>query len=175
MTAGGANTVLETVVRVAMEATGASRGRLFTLVPSAVSESEAVAVVVGHGGDELWRGGVGGGAHSTLVGYVLATAQPQVLTSHNPASSGLCVPCIHDEEVVGVLELRDKAGDGPFSVDDMELASLFAGIAGAAIVGRRAAAPPDPGQLVGQLGALMATDRARYAKVARLVQGLLDA
>lgn len=175
MTQTPANAVLDTVVRVAMDATGASRARLFSVAPSTTAMEDTVTLVVAHGGDVAWRAGSSGSPHSSLVGYVVATGQPQVLTSQDRTSSALCAPCIHDYEVVGALELGDKAGGGAFSMDDMEMTSLFAGIAGAAIVGRRVTAPLDPAHLVGRLGRLAATDPPRYATIARLVQRLLNA
>ena len=49
-----------------------------------------------------------------------------------PASL-LCVPCHHEDAIVGALELVDKAGGAPFSIDDVELVTLLGGIAGAAL------------------------------------------
>jgi GAF domain-containing protein len=45
----------------------------------------------------------------------------------------LCVPLIHDEEIVGVLELLDKQGAPSFSPTDMEILGHFAAQAAVAI------------------------------------------
>jgi len=161
---------LDAVVRVAMDATGAARARV--LVTDAGADDLRVAVALG--GDAGWRSAGPAADTSGLVGYVMATGQPQVLTGQGgEATSALCAPCIRDDEVVGALELADKGGDGGFSIDDMELASLFATIAGAAILAHRAPPPPEPAQLTGDLTRLAAADPSRYAAVARLLQGLL--
>jgi GAF domain-containing protein len=163
------------VVRVALEATGATRGRLV----AADSTGQHLEVVAAQG-DAAWRATSPDRHSLAAVGYVIATGQPQIL-SHPAAglgdtpSSALCAPCICRDEVVGALELADKASGVGFSFDDLELASLLAGVAGEAIVARRTSPAIDPGQLTGDLGRLAAADPARYATVARLVQGLLHA
>jgi GAF domain-containing protein len=172
VTATNASPVLAAVTRVAVEATGASRGRLMIAAGSA-----GLHVVAAHGGSGAWRVDNEGG----MAGYVMATGQPQVLT-YQPASeatsapsSALCVPCICDDEAVGALELQDKAGGASFTIDDLELAGLLGGIAGVAMARRRAPSSPDPTRLTGDLGRLAATDPARYATIANLVRSLLDA
>lgn len=152
--------MLETVLRVAMEATGATRGRLLAVDRT----TDRLVVVAQRGGPD------GAGWPSELVGYVVATGQPQVMSSQG--AGALCAPCLADDEVVGALELGGDAPD-PFSIDDLELTSLLAGIAGAAIASGQVPAPPSPSQLTGELGRLAAADPARYATVARLVQSLL--
>ena len=68
----------------------------------------------------------------------------------------------------------DKAGGG-FSIDDIELATLLAGIAGAALAdGAPVAAPPDPAELGAALAALARSEPLRYAAVARVLSVLLD-
>jgi GAF domain-containing protein len=164
--------VLEAVVRVALEATGATRGRLLTAGTGALD----LMVVASLGGDASWQTRPPGDGDPSLVGYVVATGQPQMLTGRgDDAWSCLCAPCIRDDEVVGALELAGKAGGGAFSFDDIEMASLFAGVAGAAIVARHPASPPAPEELTGDLARLERTDPARYATVARLVYQLLYA
>ncbi len=173
MTETPTSPVLDAVVRVAMGATGATRGRVLT----ADAGTGALSVVAGLGGDVTWRSAAPGPQDLGLVGAVVATGHPQVLTSQagqgGAPRSALCAPCLRDDEVVGALELADKAGPAGFSIDDMEMASLFAGVAGAAIIARRAPRPADPDQLTADLVRLAAADPARYATVARLVQSLL--
>ena len=41
----------------------------------------------------------------------------------------LCVPLLHDDRVIGVLELMDKADGVPFSTTDMETSGYFAKLA----------------------------------------------
>ena len=82
------------------------------------------------------------------VGYVVSSGQPMAIAPRGadprlseglgarlgrmPASL-LCVPCHHEDAIVGALELVDKAGGAPFSIDDVELVTLLGGIAGAAL------------------------------------------
>lgn len=170
MTATTPSPVLTAVIRVAVKSTGAARGRLMIAGP------ELPHVVAIHGaGNEWWEVGA-----SAIAGYVIATGQPQVLTHQAPATdtaavSALCVACTCDDEVVGAIELEDKARGGPFTIDDLELAGLLGGIAGAALARRRPTTPPDPTRLSGDLGRLAAADWPRYATIARLVRSLLDA
>jgi GAF domain-containing protein len=85
----------------------------------------------------------------------------------------LCVPC-GDDEIVGALELVDKAGGAAFSFDDVELATLLAGIAGVAIEARAdGPAAPSARELASGLERLAATDAARYDTVARAVAALV--
>ena len=175
MTESEPNPVLAAVTRVAVEATGASRGRLMT-----AADGDGLHVVAAHGGSGAWRAV----DESGVASYVMATGQPQVLTYPPPstpsqaisaAPSALCVPCICEDEAVGALELQDKVGGGAFTIDDLELAGLLGGIAGVAIARRRASESPDPTRLAGDLGRLAAADPSRYATIANLVRSLLDA
>jgi len=45
----------------------------------------------------------------------------------------LCVPLVYNDRITGVLELLDKAGDSSFSLDDMNVLSMFANQAAVAI------------------------------------------
>jgi GAF domain-containing protein len=177
--------VLAALVKVAVEATDAARGRIFATV-----DGTHLQVAAASGGDEAWRsptlgdGGIARPETHRLVAFVVATGQPQVLTSQGravagapppPPMSALCAPCIRNDEVVGALELVDKAGGKPFSIDDLEMASLFAGLAAAAFVARRVPETPDPAQLVGDLRRLASAEPDRYATVARLVHRMLQA
>jgi Nif-specific regulatory protein len=50
-----------------------------------------------------------------------------------PVSSILCVPILYNNEVLGVLEILNKADSIPFTADDQELASTFCSIIGVSI------------------------------------------
>lgn len=164
--------VLATLVRVAVGATGASRGRLILAGAGSGAGGGPPQVLATHGAGDGWREVDEAGISS----YVIATGQPQVLTLKAPvAGSALCVPCPCDDEVIGALELEDERRDGPFSIDDMELAGLLGGIAGVAMARRQPMTVPDPGRLVGDLDRLASADWARYAVIARLVRSVLDA
>jgi GAF domain-containing protein len=166
---------LDALTRAAVTATGASRGRLLTVVPGA----EHLTVAAAHGGDAAWSAPGVLSVGTGIAGYVVATGQPQVLTSRQTEPPGLtselCIPCIWDDEVVGAIEVADKVGSGAFTFDDLELACLLGRIAAVAIAGNQTLAPPDPDRLVGDLGRLALADPVRYATIALLVRRLLDA
>jgi len=75
--------------------------------------------------------------------------------------------------VLGVLELVD-APSGSFSFDDVEVVSLLADVAGAAL-GEDAdfVAPATPHQLFEALSSVAALDPTRYRDIARIVGALL--
>lgn len=124
-----------------------------------------------------------------VAGYVLASGQPLALAvaagdprlqegvtamlSHTPHSV-LCVPCSGGDDVLGVLLLLDREG-GQFTYDDVEMATLLAGIAGVALAagGPGAGQVPGPAELGGELDRLSRTDPSRYATVATLLGALL--
>ena len=86
----------------------------------------------------------------------------------------LGVPCLHDDEVVGVLELVDKVDGTTFTFDDVELATLLANVAGAALrdVGG-ATQVRSPDELAADLRAVAAADPSTYAAIAAVVETLL--
>jgi hypothetical protein len=89
-------------------------------------------------------------------------------------SSVLCVPCTAGDNVVGVLELVDKAGGGTFSFDDVEIATLLAGVAAAAMEGEEGdVGVRSPDEFAAELRTLAASDPAGYARVATLVDAIL--
>jgi GAF domain-containing protein len=123
------------------------------------------------------------------AGFVAASGQPLAITRHgddprfNEGVAGLlghepltvlCVPCDNDDDIVGALELLDKRV-GPFSFDDVEIATLLASIAGVAVVAAepRNPSPPSPEELLGELRRLAGLDPPRYAVMANVVQVLL--
>ena len=118
--------------------------------------------------------------------YVVATGQPVALLpepgdpSHRDAggsprgpSSVLAVPC-GVEHVVAVLELADKPDATSFTYDDIDLVSLLAPVAAAALTERPPEGPaaPSPQQLGGALIDLAAESPDRYALAARLVEAM---
>jgi sigma-B regulation protein RsbU (phosphoserine phosphatase) len=177
--------VLDALARAATGATGASAGGLLV----AAGERLRVAAAAG----DLDPGRVVGaevGPSDGVAGYVVSSGQPVAvairpdapaatsalagLLGRSPATI-LCVPCAAGDEVVGALELIDKAGGGPFTFDDVEVATLLGGIAAVAMAEAGTAAPavPDPAQLAGDLRRLAGADPTRYAAVAPAVAALL--
>jgi hypothetical protein len=85
----------------------------------------------------------------------------------------VCVPCERDGEVVGALQLVDKAA-GSFTFDDVEIVTLLGTIAGAALTEAVPGLPPPaPAALGRDLERLAATDPSRYGTVASILEGLL--
>lgn len=176
--------MLAVVVRSALEATGASAGWLLA-VEGSVLRVVASAAVDGPGPPLSATVPAGSGSS----GFVAASGQPLAVSPRGDDRFGdgmatllgrrptsiLAVPCMSDDAVVGVLELVDKLGSASFSFDDVELATLLAGIAGAGIrfTGERRPAVPGPSELGGDLARLAAADPARYAGVAAAVAALL--
>jgi GAF domain-containing protein len=128
-------------------------------------------------------------ADAGTAGFVVGSGQPIALAPRPGAelTSGLdriigrepksivAVPCESDDGVIGVLEVIDKARGGSFTFDDVELATLLAGIAGVAL--QELSAPrarvPDPGELAGELRRLAETAPTRYAAVATVLSALI--
>jgi len=126
---------------------------------------------------------------SGTVGYVAASGQPMAITPRPgdthltggllgaldlEPSAVVAVPCHDDGEVVGVLEVIVERQGARFSFEDVELASLLAGVAGPAITQRAGTtAAPSPEVLTAQLRSLASDAPARYAQVALVVQQLL--
>lgn len=178
--------LLRTIVQTALEGTGATAGWLVTPVDDA---ELAVVAVAGDGAlveRALWqRSPLGTG----LAGMVLQSGQPVALvptpgSSADPWSAALlgrepvsvlCVPCHDEDHLAGVLQLVDRAGGGPFSFDDVELATLLAQIAGAALLEGAGASSrvAAPAALSGELTRLADTDPVRYAALAQVVGALL--
>jgi len=81
------------------------------------------------------------GSSEGVAGYVFSTGQPLALaevardarfgrnvaeqTGYVPRSL-IAVPLVHDEGILGVLEILDKRGDAGFDLRDIELATVFA-------------------------------------------------
>jgi GAF domain-containing protein len=177
------NGVVQAVVDSAVGATAASAGWVLAL------RDEHLEVVAAYGSGAAGLVGASVPADDGTAGFVATSGQPMAMAARDgddrlsegvlrllpmrPASV-LCVPCTTADTVVGVLELVDKAGGATFSFDDVELATLLAGIAAAAIEageGDRAVRSPD--ELGAELRRLADTDPAAYAQVATLVEAVL--
>jgi GAF domain-containing protein len=177
------NPVLQAIARAALDATGAGAGWVLAL------EGERLRAVgaAGEGAGELIGTQLPAGAGT--AGYVVSSGQPIALapSGHDPrlgeglgarlgrpATAVLCVPCLHDDIVLGALELVDKAGRVPFSFDDVELVTLLGGIAGAAlgVAGTETAARP-PGEFSAELAQLATSDPAAYARLSVVLEALL--
>jgi phosphoserine phosphatase RsbU/P len=175
------NVVLQSIIGSAAATTGAEAG--WIVVP----RDGQLEVVAALGSTDLMGATVA--ADAGTAAYVLASGQPVAMVPRaddaqaaegvaallgTRPGSVLCVPCAHDDDVLGVIELVDKAGGGPFSFDDVELVTVLAGIAGAALRDR------DPGvdvrsadELGAELRQLAGADPAAYVRVATVVEALL--
>ena len=180
-----ADPVLHALAQAAADATGASDGWLLAVEDDGLR----VVAVAGPGtGPSVLAALVPAGAGS--VGFVAASGHPLAMAPRDDdprfsegtaqllgrrPSSVLSVPASNEDGVVGVLELVDKAGGGNFSFDDVEIATMLADIAGAALTAERAAGPPvpRPAELGGELERLSVADPARYSVVAAAVAALL--
>lgn len=176
--------VLQALVESAVSGTGGSDGWLLALRGSRL-------VVVGAAGPlagSLMTTAVP--ADSGTAGFVVGSGQPIALAprADDPrATSGmasalgrrpasvLCVPCDADDGIQGVLEVVDKYGGGMFTFDDIELATLLAGVAGVALrtFASAEARAPDPAELAGELRRLADNDPTRYAAVATILASLV--
>jgi hypothetical protein len=163
--------VADAVVEAARRATEAAAARL--LAP----EGDALRVMAVAGSAAGWRLGESVPADSGGVGYVLASGQPfSVAPSGSDGRAVLCVPCLHEAEPVGALELVRGPGEDPFPIEAAGVAMLFAQIAGTAIsIGPAgAAAVPSPRELAGELARIEASDPVRYASLARAIGALMS-
>ena len=163
--------LLEMIVRTAAHVIGAQAGSLFRID---VANRELVfEVALGEKGEEAKKFKVPLGRG--VAGLVAVTGQPMAISDAQSdprvasdiaksigymPQSLLCVPLLHDDAVIGVLELLDKEGAPSFSVSDMELLTLFAGMAAVAIEQSRN--QQDMAELVGGVleGLAVASDPA---------------
>jgi GAF domain-containing protein len=182
---GPASAVLQAIVEAATEATAATDGWIL----AARDDRLHVLAAAGDRPGQVLGASVPAGEGT--AGYVVASGQPLALAPRRDdarAAAGvsrlnglqptsvLCVPCADEDSVAGALEVVDKAGGGRFSLDDVELATLLGGIAGAALVEitGSAAGVPSPAELAGGLERLAGAEPARYAALAATVSALLD-
>jgi phosphoserine phosphatase RsbU/P len=177
------NPVLQAIARAALDATGAEASWVLGLIGDHL---EAMGAAGPQAGELL---GVVVPVGAGTVGYVVSSGQPMAIAPRGadprlseglgarlgrmPASL-LCVPCHHEDAIVGALELVDKAGGAPFSIDDVELVTLLGGIAGAALslAGAEVPARP-PAELASELVELSSSDPAAYARLSVVLEALL--
>ncbi len=178
-----ARPVLDAIVAAAVDVTAASVGWLLM-----IDDEDLVVVAAAGGSDPQARLGERV-AVSGVAGLVISSEQAAAIdtppsdTSNvgaggldgNPAGV-LAAPC-GDDDVLGVLELARPQGSGPFTVDDIEEATLLARVAGAALaeLDDALATVPSPGELAAGLERLAVAAPARYAVVARLLASLFEA
>lgn len=177
------SSILQSVLRAAVDATGATQG----WVLATAGDELVVRATFGTGPDLV---GARVPMHSGFAGYVASSGQPLAMSPRRDDERGgqgiaaivgthpgsvLAVPCGTDDAVHGVLELVEKHGGGPFSFDDVELATLLAGIAGSVLEANDApgAEVPSPGDLGDDLAHLAAADPQRYAALATFLTAVL--
>lgn len=176
--------VLQALVDAAVNGTGGTDGWLLA------RRGEVLEAVAASGPSAVTALGLTLPADAGTSGFVASSGQPialvprpggTTLTSAVAALVGkkplsvLAIPCESDEGVAGALEVIDKVGGGSFSFDDVELATILAGIAGVAM--QEAVAPqarvPGPQQIAAELARLAETAPNRYAAVASAVSALI--
>jgi GAF domain-containing protein len=136
--------LLHSIVEVARAIFGARASSVFLLDEEA--DELVFAAVAGEGSETL----VGRRIPSStgIAGWVLVTRQPlavedvgadprfgrEAAESTGFVPNGLmAVPLLHDERVLGVLEVLDRPKQGAFSLAEMDLLGLFAGQAAIAL------------------------------------------
>lgn len=165
---GAPDPVVDAVAMAVLRATGASAARVLT------SDGDRVQVTAIAGSSSGWRLGEAVAADAENVGYALASGQPlSIAPKGRDGLAVLCVPCLHESEPVGALEL---VGEEPFGIEATDVAMLFAQVAGAAIA---AGAPTGPGtpsarELASELERIESSDPIRYASLGRVIGALLS-
>jgi GAF domain-containing protein len=175
------NPVLQAVVDSAVGATAASAGWILAM------RDERLVVIAAFGAGDIVGSDISAGEGT--AGFVATSGQPIAMAARDDdarlfegvlgrlpqrPSSVLCVPCTAADAVVGVLELVDKVGGSSFTFDDVELATLLAGIAAVAIETGDGDVPVRaPEELGAELRRLAAADPAGYVQVAMLVEVIL--
>jgi GAF domain-containing protein len=179
--------VLRAALEAAASATGAGRGWILA-APGSDGSMEVLAAT----------GGTAGGIGATVpvdgsvAGYVASLGQPlasvprsadqfpndvALLGGGAGPGSILCVPCEHDDNSTGVLQLVDAAA-GSFSFDDVELVTLLAGVVAAALAERANGdaniVVPQPPELSASLERLAEVDPGGYRSLATLLAALLS-
>jgi GAF domain-containing protein len=177
--------VLQSIVRSALEATAATDG----WIVSSLDEVLYIAAAAGPTADRLLGRQITNVAGSAT--FVIGSGQPVAisprgdsdplgrsvaeLTGRRPTSI-LSVPCSTGSDVLGALELVDKAAGDRFSFDDLELVTLLAGIAAAALAetDRRPTERFSADSLADALRSLALSDPARFDSVAAVLAILLE-
>ncbi len=140
----GHRELLQSIVEVARAIFGARASSIFLL--DAATDELVFEAVAGEGASSL----IGKRLPSStgIAGWVVVTGQPLVLddlendprfardvaesTGYVPKSL-MAVPLLHDEEVLGVLQVLDRPQRERFSLQEMELLGLFANQAAIAL------------------------------------------
>ncbi len=176
--------ILQSVLRSAIEATGAAQG---WILETAGEEF----VVRAAAGTDVHLVGQRVPLDSGFAGYVASSGQPIAMSPRRDDARGaqgvaalvgtqpgsvLAVPCGVGDTIDGVLELVEKHGGGPFTFDDVEIATLLAGIAGTALQAdsERTATVASPQQIGADLARLATADPARYATLANFLGTVLS-
>ncbi len=175
------NPVLDEIVSAAVDVTAATAGWLLM-----VDGDDLVVLAAAGGAAPGSRIGERVPVTGT-AGFVVTSGQPAAIESppgdsSNVGAAGLdgnpagvlAAPCGH-EDVVGVLEVARPEGSDPFTIDDIEEVTLLARVAGAALeaLEESTSSVPAPAQLGRELSDLAASDPARYAAVARMLDAVL--
>ena len=136
--------LLQSVVEVARAIFGAQASSIFLLDEDA--DELVFEAVAGEGAETLV--GTRFPSSTGVAGWVLVTRQPMVIedVSDDPRfsqeiaeSTGyvpkglMAVPLLHDEDVLGVLEVLDRPERSQFSLVEMDLLTLFANQAAIAL------------------------------------------
>jgi signal transduction protein with GAF and PtsI domain len=176
-----ATELLQSVVDVARAIFGAQASSVFLL--DETSNELVFQCVSGQGQDVLV--GRRFPAEAGIAGWVVASGEPMVVDdlAHTPAfdrerassthyvpNSLMAAPLIHDEHVLGVLEVLDPSPQSRSDLDELDLLALFARQAAAAlriIVDRN---PPDRAGSWSMQGTALATDER--AAILNLVESL---
>ena len=168
------------LAEAAVDASGAERGWLLQV------DADALVVVAAVGGPEPGRHVGTRRPIAGSAGLAASAGQPAAIQTRgedaaNEGAGGadgipasiLAVPCGHDE-VNGVLEVVDAA-DGAFSYDAVEIVTLLAEVAGAALFEDDDSSRPvvSPTEVGNELRALADSDPRRYAEVAGAITMLL--
>ncbi len=175
----GHRQLLQSIVEVARAIFGAKASSIFLLDREA--DELVFEAVAGEGAASL----IGQRLPSStgIAGWVLVTGQPLVLddlendprfardvaesTGYVPKSL-MAVPLLHDEEVLGVLQVLDRPQRQRFSLAEMELLGLFASQAAIALDllgrARRARAVVDDASPLGVVARLAASLDAQPAE-----------
>ena len=179
--------MLHAIVKAAVDVTAAAGGWILGREGGRLRVRAAAGVEI----DTARLDGLTIDEGSGTAGFVIASGQPLALSARaddprlaegvaghlgRRPSTVLCVACEAGDDVVGALEMVDKAGGAAFSFDDVELATLLASIGAVALVAtdHTPAAVASPASLGTDLHRLADTDPARYAVVASAVGVLLD-
>lgn len=167
--------VVQQALDAALDATGATSGWVVRLDGEGAVVEAAGGAAAGSVGRRLTT--------DAAAAVTAATGQPMArrVAPDDPAARGaaglagtprvlLSVPCGSS----GAFELADRLDGEAFSLDDVEVVSLLAQVAGVALDRlTEEAPPPSPEVLAARLAALARRDPEGYARAARTIEHLL--